>query len=236
MSQTVWVESWEQACCGSVFSEGNELNWVLVAPSASLAQIFDPNDGIVVDAVEAHHGPNLDGSQATTGTVESIRLVHISYFSGVGSDEGVVSPVPGSALLLEAHEIHGQAHSRARVRWVPRRTSDVTGKRPTSLPISAGCLHPITASSARTGRGTVTTQITLRRPPAGSNRSAIRKSSRSGIPLPHGRHERGQRGLPRMPGAPSRWRIRSWVGRCPPTWVTNVSYPTAVTFCSGTVE
>jgi hypothetical protein len=104
MSQTVWVEAWEQACCGDAFAEGSEVNWTLVPPSDGLARIFRVEDGVAVDAVESHHGPDVDRASRTIGVVESIRLVHINYSSESDSNDGNERLIPGSAKVTRVRD------------------------------------------------------------------------------------------------------------------------------------
>ena len=113
MLRTVWVEAWEQACCGEPFALGSEVTWRLAPAHEGLAQIFRAEDGIVVDAVESHHGGDLpDDAPSTSGTVETIRLVHITYGPRPHDGGNVIGPLPASARITSVIRPSAEATSQ----------------------------------------------------------------------------------------------------------------------------
>ena len=96
---TIWVPKSEQLCCGKPFAIGSQVTWTLDRPF-DLTDIFLPEDAVRIDGCEVHHGPLVpDDAFLVTGTVESVRTVHVSY--GPRPDIGldVVGPLPASAWL-----------------------------------------------------------------------------------------------------------------------------------------
>ena len=105
MGLTVWVDEWQQACCGEHFSVGSVVSWTLTDAPPELAPLFDPASGVVIDGLEDHHSDLAEGAAVTRGTVQSIRAVQLQYARGTGA-------IPGSAVLTAVSDSGGGSLGR----------------------------------------------------------------------------------------------------------------------------
>ncbi|MBW8481929.1 DUF6578 domain-containing protein [Actinomadura parmotrematis] len=93
MRLTIWVDDWQQECCGDPFAIGTRVTWTLVGTG-----LPDLDGAVRLDAAEDHHGAAGEGAPATTGTVLAIKAAHARYApDGAGSRTFV--PVPGTTRL-----------------------------------------------------------------------------------------------------------------------------------------
>jgi hypothetical protein len=103
---TVWVEAWQQQCCGEPFGVGSTLPWTLVESDREYVDaLFRPDHSVEVDRLEDRHGADPDAPD-TVGTVMSIRSVHVRY-APTPDDRRVFYPVPESAELAEVDRSNG---------------------------------------------------------------------------------------------------------------------------------
>jgi hypothetical protein len=97
VTTTVWVDDWQQACCGDPFAVGGTVRWSVVdATGGGLAQYFPASSGVSITYAEQHHGPAHPGELVTIeGRVTAIHGVQLRY---VEDEPGSRSfrPVPGS--------------------------------------------------------------------------------------------------------------------------------------------
>jgi hypothetical protein len=107
MSLTVWVDSWQQECCGTPFAIGSEVTWTLTdATGRDLDLLFASSERIVVDGVEDHHGYAPDDAPVTVAAVTTIRAVQLRYTAA--DEERAHRAVPGSARLIALHRSDGE--------------------------------------------------------------------------------------------------------------------------------
>jgi hypothetical protein len=96
----VWVDSWQQECCGDAWSIGTVVRWTVAdADQEYLAPLFASESDVRVDYHEEHHGGLPDDAPTTSGTVVGIRGVQLRYAPPSGGDAGTLYPVPASARL-----------------------------------------------------------------------------------------------------------------------------------------
>ncbi len=95
----VWIDGWQQECCGDPWSIGSTVSWTLAeADDDYLAPLFPPESEVVVDRAEEHHGGLTEDAPSTSGIVVAIRGVQLRYEPSPG-DPRTLYPVPGSAHL-----------------------------------------------------------------------------------------------------------------------------------------
>jgi hypothetical protein len=101
----VWVDEWQQACCGEEFAVGATVTWQLAsterltaADTTWLAAVVGDEEAATVTHHEEHHD-GADTTTPVTGTVESIRAAYCRYAPLLGEDPRMHHPVPGTAVL-----------------------------------------------------------------------------------------------------------------------------------------
>jgi len=95
---TVWVDRWQQQCCGQPWDVGTAVSWTVTDPDRDfLVPLFSDENRVVIDKAEEHHNPGLDGFPTVSGMIRSIRAVSVAY--ELNQDARVMYPVPGSATL-----------------------------------------------------------------------------------------------------------------------------------------
>lgn len=104
----VWVDSWQQECCGDPFSVESEVRWTLTdADLDYLTPLFPPEASVTIDRGEERHGGLPDDAPVTVGTVATIHAVQLRYALQPGN-ERTFYPVPGSAQLTEVQRSDGK--------------------------------------------------------------------------------------------------------------------------------
>ena len=94
----VWVDSWQQECCGDPWSVGTVVSWTLTdADLESLAPLFASESEVRVDYREEHHGGLPEHAPITSGPVVGIRGVQVRYAPLAGGDPRMLYAVPQSA-------------------------------------------------------------------------------------------------------------------------------------------
>ena len=131
----VWVDRWQQECCGEAWGIGTLVRWTLAdADQEYLAQLFAAESDLRVDYHEEHHGGLPDGAQTTSGVVVGIRGVQLEYAPLPGGDERTLYPVPASAQLTplvssDAPELLGEGFAGYLVEIDTGRTSSTESLR-----------------------------------------------------------------------------------------------------------
>lgn len=107
MTATVWVDGWQQACCGEPFAVGTRVQWQVQEPDLGFAgRLFATPP--TIDHAEAHHGP--EGLPVVSGRVRRIRTVDVRYERG--ERENTLHPVAGSARTAGVEASDGPEHRR----------------------------------------------------------------------------------------------------------------------------
>jgi uncharacterized protein DUF6578 len=104
----VWVDAWQQQCCGEDFRVGSTVDWnAKPEPGGDewVAELLGDEWGQKVSLHEEHHEDLGDDVRVrVSGIVRSIRIVScdrvLGRVEGPGPDEAMV-PVPGSGRLRE---------------------------------------------------------------------------------------------------------------------------------------
>ena len=103
----VWVDGWQQECCGDPWSIGSTVSWTLGdADDDYLAPLFPPESGVTVDRAEEHHGGLAEDAPSTSGIVVAIHGVQLRY-EPMRGDPRMLYPVPGSAHLTPLTQSDG---------------------------------------------------------------------------------------------------------------------------------
>ncbi len=100
----VWVDSWQQQCCGEEFRVGSEIHWHGHRTKERKSWITTLLGAEWADAVEYeenHHGPldELNPLVELHGMVRSIRVVTCDRKAKANSTSSSGMPVPGSGRL-----------------------------------------------------------------------------------------------------------------------------------------
>jgi hypothetical protein len=115
---TVWIDDWQQQCCGQPFAVGSRVSWTLIAPDAEwLAGVLGPDLSTSITHAEEHHGLPGDAT-ATAGTVRSIRAVRCRYARRPGADSRMHHPVPGSTAVTSIDTADGWEREQDDLRFV----------------------------------------------------------------------------------------------------------------------
>ncbi len=76
MAAIVWMDEWQQACCGEPFAVGSVVTWTLEPPDADrLAAVLGPAEARTVTHREERHDERTAQTPHVTGSVRSIRAV-----------------------------------------------------------------------------------------------------------------------------------------------------------------
>jgi hypothetical protein len=105
----VWVDSWQQQCCGDEFRVGSTVRWDVFPTKDEVGwvdSLLGPEWGARVGYWEDHHGGRDDrgDGEKLEGAVRSIHVVTCEreLKTGVGRPPGGVwVPVPGSGRLRQ---------------------------------------------------------------------------------------------------------------------------------------
>ncbi len=104
MDAYVWVEAWQQQCCGSDFQIGSTVQWQVRRADRQewLERLLDTDWSTTVHYSEDHHLDNHNGT--LTGVVADINVLTSDRVLGdaPGDVTGrAMVPVPGSGRLRE---------------------------------------------------------------------------------------------------------------------------------------
>lgn len=96
MRATVWIDDWQQECCGDPFAPGDDVEWPLSreVDVDGLAAMIGENDAVAVDLDLDSHGLSTDATPRQ-GTVVSITTVHARY--EIRADLGARVALPETA-------------------------------------------------------------------------------------------------------------------------------------------
>jgi hypothetical protein len=104
----VWVDSWQQQCCGDDFSVGSSVHWNvhrLEGGDKSVAELVGPEWGAAVEYSSNHHGvdDHLGPGDEMQGVVLSIRVMTCGRQPQPDRNPGgqMWVRVPGSGQLRE---------------------------------------------------------------------------------------------------------------------------------------
>ncbi len=104
MDAFVWIESWQQQCCGTDFGVGSTVRWDVKQNAENdewIDLLLGPEWSGKVDFTEDHHMDESDG--VLTGAVSEISVVTCDRVLGDVPQPGprgkVMVPVPGSGRL-----------------------------------------------------------------------------------------------------------------------------------------
>ncbi len=108
METYVWVDAWQQRCCGEQFGVGSTVNWN-VTPEDEVSEwtnkLLGEEWGRKVDFHEEHHYSEDEPTSPLSGLVKSIQVVtcdrELKENEGIGPKGLVWMPVPGSGRLRE---------------------------------------------------------------------------------------------------------------------------------------
>jgi hypothetical protein len=102
----VWIDSWQQQCCGDEFRVGSTVHWDVFPTKEQdgwVETLLGPDWGAKVRYQEDHHGGLDDAaSEKLHGVVRSIYVVTCDRWLKTGPGEptgGVWLPIPGSGRL-----------------------------------------------------------------------------------------------------------------------------------------
>jgi len=103
----VWVDDWQQQCCGEPFAIGSTVDWMLSVDFSPdwMADVLGPSVGAEVTHVEDHHGLAPEGTPVTHGAVTRIRAASCRYAPDNSDPEGrTYAAVRGTGRLDELQE------------------------------------------------------------------------------------------------------------------------------------
>lgn len=105
----VWVDEWQQACCGDDFAVGSRVTWQLHARADPewLATVIGQDEAATVTHCEEHHDGG-DSAVATTGTVRAIRAAYCRFAPRSSVDAHMLYPVPKSTVLTPIFEVDAE--------------------------------------------------------------------------------------------------------------------------------
>lgn len=99
---SVWVDAWQQTCCGDRFEVGSDVTWMLTSPdTAFLALLLGANEAANVSHAEEHHSQGANDLRETPGSVLSIRGVSCRYGLVPGGAPNVQYPIEGSTVVTD---------------------------------------------------------------------------------------------------------------------------------------
>lgn len=101
MRTFVWVDAWQQQCCGAEFGVGSTVTWTVKSQPDGAEWVGLLLGREWAERVEYHEEHHDDAEETVSGRVVSIRVVTCSR---VGEPQGAGTsyvPVPGSGRLRE---------------------------------------------------------------------------------------------------------------------------------------
>ena len=104
----MWVDSWQQQCCGEPFEVGSQVAWMLRAIDREFARSVLGDDlAQSVTHAEEHHGELPEDGPAVVGRVTAIHTVHCEFAPRIGRQDNTRYPVPGTTVLSSAMSADG---------------------------------------------------------------------------------------------------------------------------------
>ncbi|MCU1471395.1 MAG: hypothetical protein JWQ39_2544 [Glaciihabitans sp.] len=106
----VWIDAWQQQCCGDSFSVGDDVLWDCRKPDTKwLSTVLGDREAQAVAYAEEHH----DGGSTyrLAGTILEIDALYCTY--DVDPRTRVATPVPGSGIKQGLISVTGQEPDRA---------------------------------------------------------------------------------------------------------------------------
>lgn len=108
MKTYVWVDAWQQQCCGEPFGVGSTVHWN-VTPEDEVSEwtkkLLGEEWGRRVEFHEEHHTGEDEPTSSLSGLVKSIKVVtcdrELKENDGIGPKGLVWMPVPASGRLRE---------------------------------------------------------------------------------------------------------------------------------------
>lgn len=108
MRALVWVDAWQQRCCGDGFAVGDTVTWPLESePDRDwLRAALTPELASRLTHHQERHAVGGAEPPSRTGVVLGVRAAFGRYAACEG-DEAVLYPEPGSAVLVELSRVEG---------------------------------------------------------------------------------------------------------------------------------
>ena len=109
MTVLVWVDAWQQQCCGDAFAVGDVVAWPLdETPDVHwLGAALAPELASRIRYSQERHATARVEPPVRAGTVVGIRAAFGRYAALVDGDPGLY-PVPGSAVLVDVAGADGR--------------------------------------------------------------------------------------------------------------------------------
>lgn len=104
MHAFVWIDSWQQQCCGDDFGIGSQVTWSALpqyGPDGWVESLLGPVWADKVGYREEHHDDGDEALVVVAGTVRSIREVTCRRTSLRHGSGQVLVPIAGSGMLNE---------------------------------------------------------------------------------------------------------------------------------------
>lgn len=108
MRALVWVDAWQQECCGDEVAIGDIVTWPL-EPEPDREWLRDALTPELASSLTHHQERHAVGGEeppSRTGVVLGIRAAFGRYAGRQGADPGLY-PVPGSAVLVDLARVSG---------------------------------------------------------------------------------------------------------------------------------
>lgn len=104
MSAYVWVDAWQQQCCGDDFRVGSQVAWSAVpqdGPDGWVGLLLGGEWAEKVRFHEEHHSDDDESAVVLAGTVVSIREVTCRRVPQPQGSGQLMVPIAGSGMLHE---------------------------------------------------------------------------------------------------------------------------------------
>lgn len=104
----VWIDSWQQECCGEAWAVGDRVTFTVLRPAAdAFAETFPEDSGVTIDWYEEHHPDKRTRLETVEGVIVDAAGVQRRYAPQLGAPVNNLYPVPGSALLTPVTKSDG---------------------------------------------------------------------------------------------------------------------------------
>jgi len=104
----VWVDAWQQDCCGDHWAIGSSVSWTVEPPNREyLDPLFAPGAGVTIDWHEERHDESRAGLRTLAGTIVAIAGVDLDYEARDPDEPKMMYPVAGSARLAPLTKSEG---------------------------------------------------------------------------------------------------------------------------------
>ncbi|MGH3758330.1 DUF6578 domain-containing protein [Actinophytocola sp.] len=111
MRAIVWLDEWQQTCCGDPFEVGSVVTWSLKPPNTEgLRAILGPDEAQAVTHHEEHH--DAEETPRVTGSVRSVRVVRCHSAPKPGEDPWTHYPVAESTVIEPVQAVAGYQPDR----------------------------------------------------------------------------------------------------------------------------